>query len=52
MNPSFRGVNRLFVLSFKDENGRERYKQYYPPTVEIKYYNIIIDEKKNPSIKQ
>ena len=47
LEPGFkRTINRLFVLSFKDENGRERYKQYYPPTVEIKYYNIIIDEKK------
>ena len=30
INPNFQGVNRLFVLSFKDENDRESYKQYYP----------------------
>ena len=40
---SFQGVNRLFVLSFKDENGRESYKQYYLPTVETKDYNVMIN---------
>ena len=43
IDPSFQGVNSLFALSFKDENGRESYKQYYRPTVEIKDYNVIID---------
>ena len=38
--PSFQEVNRLFVLSFKDENG---YKQYYLPTAEIKDYDVMID---------
>ena len=28
----FQGVNRFFVLWFKDENGRVCYKQYYLPT--------------------
>ena len=37
IDPSFQGVNRLFVLSFKDEDGRESCKQYYLPAVEIKY---------------
>ena len=36
IDPSFQGVNRLFVLSFKDDDGRESHKQYYLPTVEIK----------------
>ena len=36
----FRGVNRLFVLSFKDDDGRESHKQYYLPNIEIKYYNV------------
>ena len=40
---SFPGVNRLFVLSFTDENGRESYKQYHLPTVEMKGYNVMID---------
>ena len=40
---SFQGVSRLFVLWFKDADGRESHKQYYLPTVEIKYYNVMID---------
>ena len=40
----FQGVNRLFVLSFKDDNGRESHKQYYRRTVEIKDYNVMIEE--------
>ena len=40
---SFQGVNRLFVLSFKDEGSRESHKQYYLPTVEIKDYNVMVD---------
>ena len=38
-DPSFLGLNRLFFLSFKDEDGRESYKQYYLPTVGIKKYD-------------
>ena len=43
IDSSFHGINRLFVLSFKDANGPESYKQDYFPTVEIKDYNVIID---------
>ena len=43
IDPSFQGVNRLFVLSFKVDDGREIHKQYYIPTVEIKDYNVMID---------
>ena len=43
IDPSFQGVNRLFVLSFKDDDGRQSHKQYYLPTVEIKDYNVMID---------
>ena len=28
-------------MSFKDDDGRESYKQYYIPTVEIKDYVVI-----------
>ena len=42
-DPSFQGVNRLFVLPFENDNGRESYKQYYLPTVEIDDYNVMID---------
>ena len=38
--PSFQGVNRLFVLSFKDDDGQEGHKQYYLPTGEIPDYNV------------
>ena len=43
IDPSFQGVNRLFVLSFKDDDGRESHRQYYLPTVEIKDYDVMID---------
>ena len=36
-------VNRLFVLSFKDQNGRESYKQCYLQAVKIKDYNVLTD---------
>ena len=53
INSSFQGVNRLFVLSFKDENGWESYKQQYLPIVEIKDYNVMIDRRNvfNQTIK-
>ena len=43
IDPSFQGVNRLFLLSFENENGRENYNRYYLPTVEMKDYNVMID---------
>ena len=45
VDPSFQGVNRLFVLSFETENGRTSHSNYYLPRVEIKDYNVIIDGK-------
>ena len=45
INPSFQGVNRLFVLSFESENDRTPHSAYYLPKVEIKDYNIMIDGK-------
>ena len=36
INPSFQGVNRLFVLSFEDEDFRISHSIYYLPNVEIK----------------
>ena len=33
-------------MSFKnDDDGRESHKQYYLPTVEIKYSNVMTDER-------
>ena len=43
INPSFQGVNRLFVLSFKNENDRTSHSTYYLPKVEIKDCNVMID---------
>ena len=43
IDPSFQGVNRLFVLSFEDRRARESYKHYFLPTVEIKDYNFVMD---------
>ena len=43
INPSFQGVNRLFVLSFENENNRTSHSAYYLPKIEIKDYNVMID---------
>ena len=43
VEPSFQGVNRLFVLAFENDNNRRSDEQYYLPTVEIKDYNIVIN---------
>ena len=43
INPSFQGVNRLFLLSFENENDRTSHSTYYLPKVEIKDYNVMID---------
>ena len=43
INPSFQGVNRLFVLSFENENFRTSHSTYYLPKVEVKDYNVMID---------
>ena len=38
INPTFSNVNRLFVLSFENEDDRTSYYKYYMTCVEIKYY--------------
>ena len=43
VEPSFQGVNRLFVLAFEDEDQRTSHSGYYLPNVEIKDYNIVIN---------
>ena len=45
VDPSFQGVNRLFVLSFENEDDRTSHSTYYLPKVEIKDYNVMIDAK-------
>ena len=44
-DPSFQGVNRLFVLSSESKDNRNVDTKYFIPNLEIKYYNIIIDGK-------
>ena len=43
VEPSFQGINRLFVLGFENDNDRTSDEEYYLPTVEIKDYNIVIN---------
>ena len=45
INPSFQGANRLFVLSFENEDGKTSHSTYYLPKVEIKDCNVMIDGK-------
>ena len=43
INSSFQGKDRLFVLSFENEDERKSHLRYYLPKVEIKDYNVMID---------
>ena len=43
VEPSFQGINRLFVLAFENDNHRTIHDRYYLPNVEIKDYNIVIN---------
>ena len=47
IEPSFQGVNRLFVLAFQDDAQRINKKRYYIPNLELKDYNVMIDGKKD-----
>ena len=46
IDPSFQGVNRLFVLSILDGTIRAGNRRYFLPVLKIKDYNAVIDEKK------
>ena len=43
IEPSFQGVNRLFILAFENETQRTSHSGYYLRNVEIKNYNIVIN---------
>ena len=45
VEPSFLGINRLFVLAFENDTKRTCIKKYYLPNVEMKDYNVMIDGK-------
>ena len=41
--PSFQGIDRLFVLAFENDAQRTGSKGYYLPNVEIQNYNVMIN---------
>ena len=46
LDPSFQGVNRLFVMAYNRENGqptRNGQRKYYLPRIDLEEYNVIID---------
>ena len=45
IDPTFTNVNRLFVSTFENEDGRTSFSKYYVPKVEIKDFNVLIDGK-------
>ena len=45
IDPTFNKVNRLFVLSFKNEDDRASFSKYYTPKVKIKDSSVLIDGK-------
>ena len=48
IDPTFRNINRLFVLSFKNDNDdptRNYFDDYYMVLVEIQDFNALIDNK-------
>ena len=48
IDPTFRNINRLFVLSFKigiNDLTKLSFDKYYIPLVEIKDFNVLIDNK-------
>ena len=45
INPTFTKVNRLLVLSFKNENDRTSFSKYYVRNVQTEDRNLLIDGK-------
>ena len=45
IDPTFTKVNRLFVLSFENGNDTISFSKYYVPNVQIKDFNVLIDQK-------
>ena len=46
LDPSFQGVNRLFVMAYSTANGqptRNGQQKYYLPKIDLEKYNVIID---------
>ena len=45
IDPTFINVNRLFVLTFINEDDRTSFSKYYVPKVEIKDFDVLIEGK-------
>ena len=45
IDPTFTKVNRLFVLSFENEDDRTSFSIYYVPNVQTKDFNVLVDGK-------
>ena len=45
IDPTFTNVNRLFVLSFENEDDVTSFVKYYIPEAELKNFNVVIDKK-------
>ena len=45
IDPTFSKFNRLFVLSFENEDDRVCFSKYFAPTVEIADYNVLVNGK-------
>ena len=46
LDPSFQGVNRLFVMAYNRANGQPTtngQRKYYLPRIDLEKYNVIID---------
>ena len=46
IDPTFIKVNIFFVLSFENQDDRTSFSKYYVQNVQIKDFNILIDEKR------
>ena len=45
IDPTFSRANRLFILSFENEDDRTSFSKYYTVSVETKDFNVLIDGK-------
>ena len=46
VEPSFQGINRIFILAYEGDTQRTIATDYYLPNVELQDYNIMINGKK------
>ena len=45
IDPTFTNVNRIYVLSYENEDDRTSFSKCYVPKVEIKDFNVLTDGK-------